>query len=255
MNPHQGQYRLAGTLHGWTALQAPTSRQRRALRLAYGGAALRCFGRYGRRQWSAPLPWTRVVIKDPFAMLSLPAIVEVTKATPVLLYRHPAAALASYRRMGWRPDLAELRPVLDAHRAASGRSGPSLPEIDDVDPIEAMACFWSGLYEIALADADGLPTCVVAAHDDLTAGGRDAARTLFELVGLRWTAHSDAELRAEARGSAPTRSDALHNFDRSAEEAATGWRRHVTENELQRMEELTQPVRALLAARQVRLRT
>jgi hypothetical protein len=255
MNPHEGQYRLAGTVRQWAALGTPTQRQRRALQLAYRGLAPRCFGRYGRRQWAAPLPWTRVVIKDPFAMLSLPAIVEATDARPVLLYRHPAAGLASYRRMGWKPDLDELRPVLDSHRAKVGRSSSPLPPLDDVDEVEAMAWFWSALYEMALDDVADLPACVIVAHSDVAGGGRDAARNLFELLGLQWTAHSDAQLRAGGDGAPAVSNDVLHNFDRSSEEAASGWRRHVSEAELRRMEELTQPVRELLTARQVRLRT
>lgn len=249
MNPHPGQYGLARTLTRWAALAAPTPRQRRALRMAYRGSAVRLFGRYGRRQWAAPLPWTRVVIKDPFAMLSIPTVVDITSATPVLLYRHPAAALASYRRMGWRPDLAELRPILAAHRAAHGRRGPTLPDIDDVDSVDAMALFWSGLYEIALDITADVSACLVVAHEELARGGPKAAQQLFALIGLKWTDRSETEFRAGAEGSGEVRTEALHNFDRSAEEAAAGWRRHITDAEIERMELLTEPVRTRLENR------
>lgn len=66
------------------------------------------YGRYGRRQSVARLLWMRVVIKDPFATLSLPVISRETSARVVLIYRHPGAVLVSYRRMGWRPDVDEL---------------------------------------------------------------------------------------------------------------------------------------------------
>src|SRR4051794_16992381 len=120
MNPHRGQYRLGGTLDRWVELRVPTRRQARLLRRAYHGRSPLVYGRYGRRQWAAALPSVRTVVKDPFAMLSLPCVARTTGAQVVLLYRHPGAALASYRRMGWTPDLDELRPVLAAHRARVG---------------------------------------------------------------------------------------------------------------------------------------
>ena len=121
MNPRGKQYALAHTLGGWTRLEDPSSRQRWALRTAYRGLNPWLYSRYGRRQWAAPLPWTRLVVKDPFAMLSLPAVVSVTGARAVFLYRHPGAVLASYRRMGWRPDLDELRPLVERLDASGSR--------------------------------------------------------------------------------------------------------------------------------------
>ncbi len=80
---HAGQFRLAGTLQAWSQLDEPTGRQRRALWRSYRGLEPRMYGRLGVRSWAAPLPWTTVVVKDPFALLALPTVIATTQARPV----------------------------------------------------------------------------------------------------------------------------------------------------------------------------
>ena len=133
MNPQPGQYRLGRTLSVWTRLETPSKRQLVALRLAYAGLTPGVYGRYGYRQWAAPWPRTRTVVKDPFAVLSIASVVTATSALPILVYRHPAAVLASYRRMGWLPDVAEVA------LAVSDLAGTEEPPVGTADDTQAMA--------------------------------------------------------------------------------------------------------------------
>jgi hypothetical protein len=256
MNPHAGQYQLGGTLTGWAALDVLSARQQRAARTAFRGVNPFVFGRYGRRQWAAPLPWTRIVVKDPFAMLSLPAVCASTGAVVVLLYRHPGAVLASYRRMGWHPDVEELRPLLWAHRAARG----SYAELDDLPSpppgseltAEALGRFWAALYEIALDRTAGSHDVVVVSHEELAGGGAPAARVLFDRLGLRYHDRTTAELLGPAGTGKPSPGDAsggsaqrpdnterLHNLNRSSADVAQQWRSRLTALEVETVERVT----------------
>ena len=248
MNPRGRQYALAGTLDGWAELSSLTARQRRALRIAYRGCNPMVFSRYGRRQWAAPLPFVRVVMKDPFAMLSIPAVVAATGAAPVLLYRHPGASLASYRRMGWEPDLDELDPILTAHRLTRGTPAPAgeLAAAAAGGPAEAMGRFWSGLYEIALDNAGEVADLLIVSHEELAGGGQPAAQRLFDALGLRWSAASDAEFAAESGSGTSGEGQALHNFARPPAAVAGAWRKHVDADEIEIIEAATERVRLRL---------
>lgn len=256
INPRGRQHALAGTLDGWARLTTPTARQRRALALAYRGADPRVFSRYGHRQWAAPLPWTRVVVKDPFALLSLPAVVATTGARPVLVLRHPAAVLGSYRRMGWSPDLEELAGVLAAAGDVRDPAGEPLhlPAPGTVGEAEAMASFWHVLHALALADAASLPGLVVVDHEDVAAADGCVLAALRADLGLAAPADTPADTPAAPTGSAGDTSDAgdLHRLDRSPEQAATAWRAHVDPEELAVVERVTASTRARLA--ELRLR-
>lgn len=256
MNPRGRQYALAKTLPGWVELTTLTDAQRRVLRRAYRGRNPWVFSRYGRRQWAAPLPWTRCVVKDPFAMLSIPTVLAATGATAVLLYRHPGAALASYRRMGWQPDLEELAPLLTWHRermpSTDGRA--PLPRPGEVGEAEAMGRFWSALYEIALDDVAGAGNVVVASHEDIAGGGPDAARSLFAALGLEWSRGAAEELARESGGADAARQQNLHNFDRPPGEVAAAWRKHVDADDLAAIESVSEELRARLDQARLRLR-
>lgn len=248
MNPRGHQFALGHTLTGWSRVTTFTPKQERTLRLAYRGLTPWVYSRYGHRQWAAPWPTTRLVVKDPFAMLSVPAVVRVTGARPVLVYRHPGAVLSSYRRMGWTPDLDEIAPLVpvasdpatsEPATSATVTSEPGGPTDGRASAAE-MARFWAALNASALSDLSGIAGAVVVSHEDVTLGGSAAAEKLFDLCGLPWSAatrratehlSSSAEAPARAPGAA-----GLHDFARAPEQVASSWRATISQQELDILE-------------------
>lgn len=227
MNPRGRQHGLAGTLEGWTRLTQATPEQANALRACYRGWDPRAFSQYGTRRWAAPLPWTRVIVKDPFAVLSIKAVTAVTAAVPVVVYRHPAAVLASYRRMGWSADYAEVA-ALPEFPDLAGR--PYEPGLDDVD---AMAEFWRFCYLAALADLDDVSGAQIVAHSELAGGGSAAIRSFAASLGL--TMPPDVA-NPRAPGIGQTSKSTLHNFNRDPSGVADDWRNQVSDTEVERIE-------------------
>jgi hypothetical protein len=254
MNPRGRQYALGGTLHGWARLTEPTSRQRRLLRAAYRGWNPMVYSRFGTRQWAGPLPWTRVVVKDPYALLSMPAVVAATGATPVLVYRHPGAVLASYRRVGWQPRFDEVASIVGEEKGEQAKAlGLELPEGPvGNEPVSArdMGAFWSVLHELALADAAS-SGAVVVSHAELAAGGEEAGRALADRLRLRWSAAMAAELTKES--SQATVGARLHNFDRAPAAVAEEWRTQLEDGETDAIEQVSAATLAKVEAARFRL--
>lgn len=249
MNPRGRQYALGGTLPGWSRLHAPTFRQRFALRSSYLGINPLVYSRYGHNQLLAAAPWSRLIVKDPFAMLSLPAIHRTTSADAVLLYRHPGAALASYRRMGWTPDVEELQPLVIEFLAGPHEFvGLSPAPTDARDEVSTMAWFWNCLYAIALHDATELGSHVlILAHEDVAGGGPEFVRALFSRLGLRWSAAAAGELTRAGGGHVDR--TALHNFDRNPARVAHEWADSISPDERTRLEAATSRIHEELRAR------
>jgi hypothetical protein len=252
MNPRGRQFALGGTLSGWTRLgDDVTTRQRRTLRRVYQGREPRVYSRYGVRQYSAALPQVRVIVKDPFALLSLPVVTEVTGAVPVVLFRHPGALLHSYRRMGWRPAVDENRRL-----GITARDVPPPPSGADPHQVEVMAWFWSACYDNVLDDLDRTPAAVLVDHAELATGGDPALSTVMTTVGIagqrleQTRAHAPATvLLGRRRSTKPT----LHNFQRSASEVAEGWRETFTSREVELLDRLAGPTWAALRSRRLDL--
>ncbi len=246
MNPRGSQYALGGTLSGWSRLTRLTPRQTRSLKLAYLGLNPFVYSRFGQRQWAAPWPRTRIIVKDPFAMLSLPAIVGATNAFPVLVFRHPAAVLASYRRMGWSADTDEVD-------AALGLAAPT--PTDDRDDARAMAHFWRVLNEQALRDLASLDASLVVSHEEVAIGGPAAMARLFELTGLpRATPPGRATRSEDGRRALSADPTALHNFDRPPEDVANAWRADICDADLAVMESIAGETLETLETRRAHLR-
>lgn len=238
MNPRATQHALGGTLCAWTRITVPTPKQRRLLRLAYTGWDPRVYSKYGHRQWAAPLPWTRVVVKDPFALLSLTAIAGVTHAHAVVVYRHPAAVLASFRRMGWSPDPAEVSAVEDMD--PSQVANPMPWSSDMPTDVALVARMWLALYRAFLLDAPSVPRLSVVSHDELTAASSSGFHALRRACGLSDRASQRKGDRLH-RLSPRSRSQ-LHNFNRSPDEVREAWRERVPEQEVALLTDYVDPV-------------
>lgn len=186
-------------------------------------------------------------------MLSIPAIVAITGTEPVLLHRHPGAMLVSYRRMGWAPDLDELRPIVRAfnEQVDSADRLPDPRQPGELPEAEEMGEFWNMLYGMALHDLAASPGTVVVAHEDLAMGGLEAATTLFDRLRLRvgpsTTDHLDGSGGRETTAESED-SGALHRFGRNSQDVASSWRGQLQPGEAERLEAMTTDVAQRLGA-------
>lgn len=210
MNSRKRQFALAGTVTGWQRLSRPNPRQLAVLRSVYAGRHPLTYGRYGRRQWKAP--WAEhLVVKDPFALLSIPTIVRATGAVAVVVYRHPAAALISYRRQGWTASLDNLH---------------SLDPPDNLENlVDRVGWIWKTLYRTALSD---LPqSSIVISHSEVAANP-DLLAFLLTFLGLPPSVDSVRR---------PLGSGELHsNLDEDPGQIAESWRHEVDQATIKRIE-------------------
>lgn len=247
MNPRGRQYALAGTLEGWTRLGSATPRQVRALRRAYAGRNPLTLSRHGINQVRAVLPSTTVIVKDPYAALSLPAVHAATGARAVLVFRHPGACLASYRRVGWKPDLDELGRAVAPHLQLVADVAPALaewPDQVDLTEAQAVAVYWAGLNAVALADirSGSVPGSVIVAHEELATGGAPAAHGLLEALDLRPGPGTDELFAVDHQGAPDVDQDRLHNLDRDPARVAAAWRATIDDATLEEMATWARPV-------------
>ena len=240
MNPRPGQFALGGTVESWTELGDPSGAQTRLLERCYRGHEPRVFSRYGKHQWRSILPWSRTIVKDPFALIAVPTIVRATSAIPVILYRHPGAVLASYRRMGWVADTAEVRRL---------QGLPFAPE--PADDVRAMLEFWTFLHGRVLSWLDDVPGALLVSHAEVSLGGDPAVRAIMRACGLRPAPAASASSTATPGPATPdlpgTRQ--LHEFSRSADEVVDGWRSRLRPEEAAVIEEGSREVWTSLEGR------
>lgn len=166
----------------------------------------------------------RLLIKDPFAVFSLPWFSRRVGCQVVVVVRHPAAVVSSLKERGWRFDFADLlqQPYLMAERLRryEGEMERALGNPDDV--IGQGSLLWRMVYESVTEDQGlGLDIRVVR-HEDLIAEPLREFQALYAYTHLPFTAKAQRIVASSAR---------------EAE-----WRERLTTAEMARIETLTQDV-------------
>lgn len=133
-----------------------------------------------------------VLVKDPFAMNSIPWF-EAHGCTTLLLVRHPAAVAASFRRLGWSTRAFVRR---QEEQGALDRTESSWLDESD-DELTSTAVYWRIQNRIALA---GTGSGEVVVHERLSADPAATVARLRTVTGLPGSARSDRLVRTLTTG-------------------------------------------------------
>ena len=133
-----------------------------------------------------------IVVKDPFAMRSIPWF-EAQGCTVVVMVRHPAAVVASMRRLGWsaRSSMQGFARQGLLDDAEYGWAGRLENELDGV------ALFWRMNYRTALT---GLGDARLVVHEELSARPSEGIADLRTLTGIPWSDRCERRLRRLTSG-------------------------------------------------------
>ncbi|MFD1717374.1 sulfotransferase [Georgenia deserti] len=246
MNPRPGGFNLNGLLTHWTSLDLGAEKPVvDAWRHVFSGRQWRLYGKQGRQQLLAPLPGRRLIVKDPFATLSLGFLRREFGINSIAVYRPPEALLASHRRMGWKTDWKGLLAALDQEVSHPPES-----------QIQAISLLWRSAYQHIL-DLPNEESPTIVAHQDLAVGGIPAARALYSELGLQLSkrGRQNLEQAFHAGSTAPPPPGQLHASDRDPRSTTDQWRSRVSEEEAAELRKLTSDIRDRLADRRLILGT
>ncbi len=191
------------------------------------------------------LGW-RPLLKDPFALLSVPWFVERLAAQVVVLVRHPAAVVASWLRLGWvvHPKQLLAQPAL-LERALPAAEVQALRAAAATDDrLTWAAALWRALYAAVDVYRRALPVLVVR-HEDLAHAPLDNFVALYTRLGLDFNRRARRALGRSIHGrrehTDPRRPHATALDSRAA---ARAWQRQLSAAQISRIRALTEPVAA-----------
>ena len=112
----------------------------------------------------------RPLLDDPYASLAAPWIAEEFDGQVAVLVRHPAAMVASYRKLGYR---AHFRHFLDQPQLMADYLEPWRAEMEALvetdDRVAQVATFWTMLHRVLADMADRSDRLHVVRYEDLCA--------------------------------------------------------------------------------------
>lgn len=211
-----------------------------------------------RKAWGAA--WTALgflaglkqpLFKDPIALMSAGWMAREFDARVVMLVRHPAAYVASVRRIGWRTPVEDfttqrelmdwLPPYLAEELLARQSERPKPPE-GYFDLTDAALC-WKVFHETVHTYRRQHPEWITQRHEDLSIQYMEGFRRLYEKLGLHW---GNAQKRAVETHCSPrnrlVRGKVVHELRQNSRALTTAWMGSLQAGEIDRIRRITSPV-------------
>jgi hypothetical protein len=196
--------------------------------------------------WSGWVLHKRVLLKDPFAVFSVPWFKERLGCAVVVVVRHPAAFVSSLVRLGWSFDFADLleqpllmRDWLEAFRSEMVRV-KDLPQ----DIIEQASLLWKVIYHTVWVMKAHMQDILLIRHEDLSAEPVEGFGRLYHALGLEF--HERARRTVMQSSSAENPSEAslrkVHSVWLDSRASVHNWKRRLSREDIERVRRLTEEV-------------
>lgn len=188
----------------------------------------------------------RPLLKDPFAVFSIPWFIENLGCQVVVTVRHPAAFASSLKRLDWPFDFDDFlaQPLLMRDWLEPFRQ-EMLAQINRPPDILAQASLtWRMVYTVVHTVQQRYPQVKVAIHEDLSLDPLEGFQALYDLLGLDFSERARTFILSSSSSDNPkerahrkvytTRLDSRANLE--------NWKRRLSPEEINLVRELTEPV-------------
>jgi hypothetical protein len=198
------------------------------------------------RDWGRTVRWRRLdavpLIKDPIALFSAEWLADTYGMDVIVLIRHPAAFVNSLMRKGWHHPFSHFteQPALMAELAAYA------DEIERYAAVERplfdqAILLWNLIHDRIRAYQRRRPWRFVR-HEDLSVAPIEGFRSLYDLLGLRWTPQVEGTIREHSGAGNPVVTDDASSHRRDSAAAIRAWRRFLTAEQVREVRRRTEDV-------------
>lgn len=189
----------------------------------------------------------RTLIKDPFAVFSMPWFVERLNCQVVVTVRHPAAFASSLKRLNWSFDFRDLldQPLLMRDHLEADRADMQSMPADDV--IGQAALLWRIIYRMVHRDCQMNPAIQAVRHEDLSLDPVGGFRALYGSLSLDFSPRAEKDVLNASSSENPTElsKGKTHSVKLDSRANMDNWKKRLTAEEIARIRSLTEDVAGL----------
>jgi hypothetical protein len=186
----------------------------------------------------------RPLVKDPYSVLSAQWFADRLASDVVVTVRHPAAVVASWKRLEWNFDFGNL---LDQPLLVRDRLGGFVHELEaaraaEPNLVDEVALLWRVIYSVVLDYCDRRPAFRVVRHEDLSRNPLGEFKPLYEAVGLPFTSEAAEAVTTSSARTNPKETTTEDPYETQLDSAANldAWRSRLTADERARIREITE---------------
>lgn len=188
----------------------------------------------------------RPLLKDPFALFSIPWFVQRLHCLIVVVIRHPLAFVSSLKRLQWSFDFNHLlaQPLLMRDLLTNYRSEiTSIIEQPD-DVIAQGSLLWRILYQVASSYQKQYPAIQIVRHEDLSLSPVEHFSRLYTLLDLPFTEGVQNAILRSTRGENPSElsTKRVHAVKLDSQANLLNWQKRLSKEEIAKINQLTHPL-------------
>jgi len=188
----------------------------------------------------------RPLVKDPFALFSIPWFAERLGCQVVITIRHPAAFASSLMRLNWTFQLEDLlaQPLLMRDRLEPYRG--EMEAMPTGDTIGRASLLWKMAYRTVHDLCLKHPEYQLVRHEDYSLDPVQRFRQLYTALGLQFTQQAQMTVQASSSSENPKElpASAVHAFQLDSRANLDNWKRRLSAQEIQRVRQITGEVAA-----------
>ena len=186
------------------------------------------------------------LIKDPVALMSAGWMARRFDIHVVVMIRHPAAVVASMKRLNWGFDpkkWALSQPLLLRDHLLPFKDELTLLSASKSDIVDQIALLWKIAYAMVLTYQADFPGWVYLKLEELAEDPLDRFALLFERLGLKFTDTLKRRITEHSSESNPTRSTGKEKLIKlNSKKAVNQWKKHLSTGEISRVREIVEEV-------------
>jgi len=184
--------------------------------------------------WRAALFHQYPLLKDPFAVFSLPWFAKRLNSRIIVTIRHPAAFASSLKRLNWSFDFNDLldQPLLMRDHLEAYRKDMQSVAGDDI--IGQASLLWTMVYRIVHAACDQIPSIRVVRHEDLSLDPVAGYRQLYAELGLNFTPEVERRILDSSSSENPAElsHNKVHSVKLDSRSNLDNWKHRLSSSEI-----------------------
>jgi len=195
----------------------------------------RNFGRARKRN-------LRPLLKDPFAVFSVPWFNQSLNCQTIVVVRHPAAFVSSLKRLDWEFNFNDLlkQPFLMRDWLDPFRAEMEAIQETPQDIIRKSSLLWKMIYAVVATYRDSQPGIQVVRHEDMSTDPLGGFRSLYEILDLELTLQAEETIIAYSSPNNPAELSprSIHGTRVDSRANIANWKHRLTVEEITKIRQL-----------------
>lgn len=187
---------------------------------------------------------SKTIIKDPNALFSAEWLAEAFNMDVVVIIRHPAAIVSSYKKLNWGHPFSHFtkQPLLMEEHL-----NPFEAEIIDFATnqrhmIDQAALLWKLIYHVVLKYQNRHRNWIFMRHEDLARDPLRGFQKIFDKVNLKFSDRIKRRINEYSKNVASIKIDDPYAIKRNSKSTISEWKFRLTENEIKKVRDRVEMV-------------